>query len=49
MDLPIVDLQGFAKRILELLGIDSNGTCDLELQKLADGSVRILKEDSSHG
>jgi len=39
----VFDVREFGKRVLELLGV--NGPADLELQKLADGSVRILKED----
>jgi len=43
MDPQVLDLQRFAKRILELLGVDG-GTAELEVQKLRDGSVRIMKE-----
>jgi len=43
MDLPTLDPKQLGKRVLELLGV--NGPADLELQKLRDGSVRIVKED----
>ncbi len=43
MDLKTLDLQGFAKRILELLGIDG-GSVDIQIEKLADGSIRISRE-----
>jgi len=45
MDLPTLDLQSFAKKILELLGVE--GSAELELRKLADGSIRIIRRKDS--
>jgi len=44
MDLQTLDLQSFAKRILELLGANAISETEIRLEKLADGSVRIAKE-----
>ena len=43
----ILDLQSFAKRILNLLGVGVQGDVELEIQKLQDGSVRIRKDEES--
>jgi len=47
MDLPVLNLQRFAKRILELLGVE--GEAELQIEKLADGSIRISREENQQG
>jgi len=47
MDLPVLSLQRFAKRILELLGVE--GQAELQIEKLADGSIRISREENQQG
>jgi len=45
MDLPTLDPKQLGKRVLELLGIE--GSADVRLEKLRDGSIRIIKEGTS--